>query len=836
MRTIRSFGLILIFNAVFIGFSPLAEAYVGGTWVTYTTQNSELGSNDVRAICPDSFGNIWFGTANGLSKFDGVSWKTYTTADKLANNMVNAIACENGAVYDLLWVGTDGGVTAVNVKPGVVVFSVPFTAKNTQYPGMISESGDAAPKTFTNTPSRTSSSPHVISETSSPALTNPASINYTVTNPLTTISVDNVSLYWSRDNVYVNGSSYALMLTPGSYLKTNFSGTFVAINLDVSKFWKAGVLAVNYPIVRYQIDGGAWTSTQLTSTTTALSVSGLSSGTHSLRFEYISFDPYGDVWNSPINALKVTSLSLDDGATVSIPTILPRLLRVDGDSITEGLRAIDTTDTPAGGSAVIAYPYLLAGLLNTELTKLGYGSQGWVSGWLGNIPTYPEAVDYYYNGVSRLSGGVLAHAPDYWLIAQGTNDHDSDISSLVQTRIGQARIEAGAACQIFVVIPFCGAEREAITSNYNAYIAANPSDTKVHLIDLGAISYGTTDGTHPNAAGHQTIATALAAAINTALESISASPSDKILAVAVDSQHVRWFGTEKGLMSFNGTVWKVYTTADKLAHNQVNAIAYEETKYGPEIWVATAGGISVVNTSIDAVTFATPYTTTNTKYPGMISDLIQSATMDSIHNMRWFGTDKGVIGFDGKVFISFTMNDFLPDNDVTSAALGLDGMVYFGTRHGGVSRFDGVSGASPLDTMWSGIASNTIRAIAVGKFGALWFATDQGVTKWIPEGLGVDGGAEHPVAAAIHSVFPNPFNPSTTIEFSLARNGRAVLAVYNLSGQKVREFLSGAMSAGLHTVKWDGRDRNGAMVSSGTYIIQLRMDNTVVNRKITLAK
>jgi hypothetical protein len=90
---------------------------------------------------------------------------------------------------------------------------------------------------------------------------------------------------------------------------------------------------------------------------------------------------------------------------------------------------------------------------------------------------------------------VLAHAPDYWLVNQGTNDGSANIGSLVQTRISQARVEAGPATQILILVPFNGAERTAITANYNAYVAANPSDKNVHLIDLGSISYTTSDGT-----------------------------------------------------------------------------------------------------------------------------------------------------------------------------------------------------------------------------------------------------------------------------------------------------------------------------------------------------
>ena len=77
--------ILLIFSA------ENGSAYILGKWITYTKENSGLADNDVRAIGVDGLGNMWFGTVNGLSRFDGVSWKTFTTADKLAHNTVNAI-------------------------------------------------------------------------------------------------------------------------------------------------------------------------------------------------------------------------------------------------------------------------------------------------------------------------------------------------------------------------------------------------------------------------------------------------------------------------------------------------------------------------------------------------------------------------------------------------------------------------------------------------------------------------------------------------------------------------------------------------------------------------
>jgi hypothetical protein len=447
------------------------------------------------------------------------------------------------------------------------------TGAGTFSPTSLTWTGDAVSKTFTYTPTSTSGSPHTISVTSSPVITNPTSIAYTVDPARTNISVNNSSLYWSRDNVYLNGSSYALMLTTGSYLKTNFSGTSINVNLDMTTFINAGISDINYPFVRYQVDGGAWTNLQLTPSTTKISISGLSSGTHSFRFEFMSTYMYPtppERWNIPANVIKVTGLSVDEGSTVSAPTILSKLLRVDGDSITEGGRAVNSGDLPSSHSAVLAYPRILSGLLNTELSQIGYGGQGWTTGGTGNVPTYPNAASYYYNGVSRLSGGVLTHALDYWLINEGTNDGANDVTSLALARLSQARIEAGSTTQILLQVPFNGSHRAQLTSAYNSYIVANPPDKNIHLIDLGSISFGTTDGTHPSVAGHAVLANALYTAINNIIPTFSASASADIIQ-NINSNTVTLTGTNTSWLTTNPTFTISGGTGASITNQTINS-------------------------------------------------------------------------------------------------------------------------------------------------------------------------------------------------------------------------------------------------------------------------
>ena len=83
--------------------------YDGTTYTTYTTTQG-LASTSVYAIAEDSNGHMWFGTSAGVSAFDGTSWTTYTPADGLANSYVYAMAID---AADHKWFGTRGGVSAL---------------------------------------------------------------------------------------------------------------------------------------------------------------------------------------------------------------------------------------------------------------------------------------------------------------------------------------------------------------------------------------------------------------------------------------------------------------------------------------------------------------------------------------------------------------------------------------------------------------------------------------------------------------------------------------------------------------------------------------------------
>jgi len=84
---------------------------------------------------------------------------------------------------------------------------------------------------------------------------------------------------------------------------------------------------------------------------------------------------------------------------------------------------------------------------------------------------------------------------------------------------------------------------------------------------------------------------------------------------------------------------------------------------------------------------------------------------------------------------------------------------------------------------------------------------------------------------------PNPFNPTTTISFSIPEEGNIDLAIYNIKGQMIKSLLNDQIVAGEHSVIWNGKDTSGKKVGSGVYLYKLNVNGkTEAVKKCLLLK
>ena len=98
------------------------------------------------------------------------------------------------------------------------------------------------------------------------------------------------------------------------------------------------------------------------------------------------------------------------------------------------------------------------------------------------------------------------------------------------------------------------------------------------------------------------------------------------------------------------------------------------------------------------------------------------------------------------------------------------------------------------------------------------------------------GDEEMPFEFRLGNNYPNPFNPSTKIIFTLPENMQISVNIYDIKGRRVRTLVAGSYRSGNHYVNWNGDDQYGLKVSSGIYFYELRGEGLVDTRKMLLIK
>ena len=192
-------------------------------------------------------------------------------------------------------------------------------------------------------------------------------------------------------------------------------------------------------------------------------------------------------------------------------------------------------------------------------------------------------------------------------------------------------------------------------------------------------------------------------------------PSNQVDAVAVGPDGVAWFGTDKGIISFDGRSWKTYPVDQGFPSSQNN------------MSIAVAGNGTAWFSKYNAVIrydgkTLMQFTTAN----GLPDKYIHALVVDRSNNL-WVGTGKGLSRFDGSTWKTYTILDGLPDNIVYDIALGNNGVIWIGTGKG-ISSFDGELWTSP--TQPAELRGKAITSIAVDGIGIVWAGNSDGLFRF----------------------------------------------------------------------------------------------------------
>ncbi len=107
-------------------------------------------------------------------------------------------------------------------------------------------------------------------------------------------------------------------------------------------------------------------------------------------------------------------------------------------------------------------------------------------------------------------------------------------------------------------------------------------------------------------------------------------------------------------------------------------------------------------------------------------------------------------------------------------------------------------------------------------------------TEKVAAGSPIDTDAVNAYSLAVN--YPNPFNPTTTILFTLPEAGNVSLKIYNAAGQLVRTLADKSYPAGAHQLVWNGRNELGEAAASGLYFYHIHAGQFSQTRKMLLLR
>ncbi len=231
--------------------------------------------------------------------------------------------------------------------------------------------------------------------------------------------------------------------------------------------------------------------------------------------------------------------------------------------------------------------------------------------------------------------------------------------------------------------------------------------------------------------------------------------------------------------------------------------------------------------------------------------VVEYSTLEG--NQAPLGADGTAFGSDPVVFASSLTVNHPPVLGYTGLESVLFSDLPSHVQHGCTLRWQ------PGDEVWTGYLAAQLADGALGNLdeNPIFCRGDGGWDSYFglaanSPALGLDGGCSYgafgqacdavgaPEVPALvdrlYPAFPNPFNPSTTIQFDVALAGPVQLVIYGLDGRRVTTLIHDPLDAGRHQATWLGRDDRGRSVASGVYLARLITPQSRHAIRLTLVK
>ena len=300
--------------------------------------------------------------------------------------------------------------------------------------------------------------------------------------------------------------------------------------------------------------------------------------------------------------------------------------------------------------------------------------------------------------------------------------------------------------------------------------------------------------------------------------------------LTVDSEGVLWIANQgRGIIRFDGSEWRQYTTEDGLASNIFFIMT---TSMDGDLWcsygepITFEGGALCHGVScFDGESWQTYDADTE----GVQSDRVMGITSTPDGDVfisyvyDYWASSGGISRFDGESWEWIT-----DDYWGYGLTCDTDGALWswFERSLGGestVAQYDGERWASfiPSIRVWNPQFDDTGRG---------WLSSWEGVIIFNPDDMLNVEENDHPEEISLMN-YPNPFNPSTTIQYSLSEPGRVTISVYSINGQKVETLVDEMLDVGTHSARFDG-----SSLASGIYFYRLESPGFADTGKMLLVK
>jgi ligand-binding sensor domain-containing protein len=351
-------------------------------------------------------------------------------------------------------------------------------------------------------------------------------------------------------------------------------------------------------------------------------------------------------------------------------------------------------------------------------------------------------------------------------------------------------------------------------------------------------------------------------------------PENKINRVAIDKNNNVWVSVyNKCLAKYDGIQWTIYDSLfyDSLYGPIKQFLDLEVDEYN-NVWATAGRGLLKYSNGLWYL-----YTANNSGLPG--NGAVISISFEK--HIKWIGTyNKGYVSFNDTNWVIYnSTNSGLPDDHTTNANyVDYQNNKWISTFMSGISMFNSKSNTwTNYDTYWPGLPDNYVDAILVQKNGLKWFGSSSGLTKyndtnvvvyyannfvydvyrlktdrydnlWIlgtyltvhnPTGIVSINNISsiiNPSQFNLYQNFPNPFNPTTTIKYSINNNNRIFynvkVKIFDVSGKEISTIVNDFEGTGEYKVQVYMGNR-----ASGIYFYSLIIDNKVVcSKKLMLIK